>query len=171
MRRFVVLLLWVLSCAPAWAGPEVWVAQQVSLTQRDTGTFYLAGEIQGFGDLQFLLDTGSSYTVISGNILKPLLAGGNARLSREVQGRMADGRPRVVPLYRISALRLGDNCWVHDIEAAVLGGDTRPILGMDVLARLAPFTFSTEPPQLLLNRCRAQAPAKLAEVGSAAPVP
>jgi predicted aspartyl protease len=171
MRRVIGLFVLVSMCAPAWAGPEIWMAEQVALTRRDTGTFYLAGGIQGYGELQFLLDTGSSYTVIGEGILKQLQAGGHARLSREVQGRMADGRPRVVPLYRINALRLGDNCWVHGVEAAVLGGDTRPILGMDVLARLAPFTFSTEPPRLDLNRCRAQAPAALAEASPGVTIP
>lgn len=171
MRRCVGLFVLASMLVPAWAGPEIWVSEQVVLTRRDTGTFYLAGGIQGYGDLQFLLDTGSSYTVIGEDILKQLQAGGNAQLSREVQGRMADGRPRVVPLYRINALRLGDNCWVHGVEAAVLGGDSRPILGMDVLARLAPFTFSTVPPRLDLNRCRDQAPAALAEASRGAPIP
>jgi predicted aspartyl protease len=171
MRRGIGLFVLVSMLVPAWAGPEIWLAEQVALTQSDTGTFYLAGGIQGYGDLQFLLDTGSSYTVIGEGILKQLQTGGDAQWSREVQGRMADGRPRVVPLYRINALRLGDNCWVHGVEAAVLGEDTRPILGMDVLARLAPFTFSMEPPRLELNRCRAEAPAELAETSRGTPIP
>jgi hypothetical protein len=65
-------------------------------------------------------------------------------------------------------LRLGEHCWVHDVEVAVLDKGTRAILGMDVLSRLAPFTFSTVPPQLGLSGCRSEANGTLAEVAKSA---
>lgn len=170
MRRFFGFWAFLVFSARVVAGPDVWVAEDVSLSKRDTGTFYLAGEIRGYGGLQFLLDTGSSYTVIGDAILKALLATGDAKLSRKVQGTMADGRPKVVPLYRIAAMRLGERCWVHGVEAAVLTEGTRAILGMDVLSRLAPFTFTAEPPQLALSRCLPDAPVARVEISNNAAV-
>lgn len=120
----------------------------VALQKHDAGTFYVDGELRGYGGLRMLVDTGSSYLVISEKILAQLMESQTARYSRELQGVMADGSTRVIPMYRIAALRLGAHCWVHDIEAAVFPGQTRPILGMNVLMKLAPFTFSADPAEL-----------------------
>jgi predicted aspartyl protease len=127
----------------------------VALQKHDAGTFYIDGAIAGYGDLRMLVDTGSSYLVISEAILKDLKDAGGATYSRNLEGVMADGSSRVIPMYRLSGLRLGENCWVHDVEAAVFPGRARPILGMNILARLAPFTFSAEPPELGLQQCQA----------------
>jgi len=54
----------------------------------------------------------------------------------------------------VSSLRLGPSCWVHDIEAAIFPAGSRTILGMNVLLRLAPFTFSAEPARLGLAHCQ-----------------
>lgn len=130
----------------------------VALQKHDAGTFYVNGELRGYGDLRMLVDTGSSYLVISEKILAQLMDAHTARYSRELQGVMADGSTRVIPMYRVAALRLGENCWVHDVEAAVFPGQTRPILGMNVLMKLAPFTFSAEPAELGVQ-CQLPAPA------------
>ena len=151
------ILLLALGCRPALAAAQ---SVTVSLEKQTAGTFYLDGAIEGYGELAMLVDTGSSYMVISEKILARLKAAGQAKFSRELEGMMADGSRRVVPMYRIASLRLGQGCWLEDIEAAVFPGDSRPILGMNVLARLAPFTFSAEPPQLALNRCEALSPAE-----------
>jgi clan AA aspartic protease (TIGR02281 family) len=153
--RLAALLLGLSILAPTAAGAAEFT--EVALRKHDAGTFYVDGAIQGYGDLRMLVDTGSSYLVISQMILDDLLKAGDARYARQLEGTMADGSTRVIPVYRLSALRLGDNCWIDDIEAAVLPGQTRAILGMNVLARLAPFTFSAAPPQLGVQQCQAQA--------------
>ena len=132
----------------------------VALAKHDAGTFYVDGALRGYGDLRMLVDTGSSYLVISEAILATLVESNNARYSRQLSGTMADGSTRVIPVYRIAALRLGARCWVHDVEAAVFPGKTRPILGMNVLAQLAPFTFSASPPELGLQQCQEPAAAE-----------
>lgn len=126
----------------------------VTLQKHDAGTFYVHGAIEGFGELELLVDTGASYLVINEKILAVLKEGGVAEYSRELRGTMADGSARQIPVYRISALRLGSQCWIPNVEAAVFPGGARPILGMNVLTRLAPFTFSAEPPQLGLAQCQ-----------------
>ena len=150
--RLAALLLGLSILAPTAAGAAEFT--EVALRKHDAGTFYVDGAIQGYGDLRMLVDTGSSYLVISQMILDDLLKAGDARYARQLEGTMADGSTRVIPVYRLSALRLGDNCWIDDIEAAVLPGQARAILGMNILARLAPFTFSAEPPQLGVQQCQ-----------------
>lgn len=128
---------------------------KVGLRKSAPGTFYVAGSIGAAGPVDFLVDTGSSYTVINDAILAALEGAGQATFSRKIEGRMADGSTRVVSLYTIERLRLGADCVIADVEAAVFAGSTRPILGIDTLARLAPFTFSADPPHLEFGACSA----------------
>lgn len=130
----------------------------VKLARKTTGTYYIPGEIAGYGELDFLVDTGSSYVVINEVILTQLRARKLAKYSRDLDGIMANGSSMPISLYRLSALKLGENCWVHDVEAAVFPGATRTILGMNVLSQLAPIIFSIEPPALSLNRCQQLVP-------------
>ena len=139
------------AAAPAIPLPAV---MAITLQRHDAGTFYVQGAIEGYGELDLLVDTGASYLVINQAILNDLRASGDAEFSRELHGVMADGSGKVIPIYRLSGLRLGKDCWIRDVEAAVFPGRSRAILGMNVLARLAPFTFTAEPPQLSLNQCR-----------------
>ena len=170
-RRLAAVLLGFSLLSPlAPAGAAEFT--EVALRKHDAGTFYVDGALQGYGDLRMLVDTGSSYLVIGQAILDDLLKAGEARYSRQLEGIMADGSSRVIPVYRIAALRLGASCWINDVEAAILPGQTRPILGMNVLSRLAPFTFSAEPAQLRVQQCGALAPAAAAQftaVEAAAP--
>jgi clan AA aspartic protease (TIGR02281 family) len=126
----------------------------IEIEKRSAGTFYINGAIEGFGALDMLVDTGSSYLVITQPMLEALEQAGRASYSRGLEGRMADGSTRVVPLYHIDSVRLGEACWVHDIEAAIFPAGSRTILGMNVLSRLAPFTFSAEPARLGLANCQ-----------------
>lgn len=139
----------------------------VEIEKRSAGTFYVSGEIEGLGALDLLVDTGSSYLVLTQPMLDTLAAAGRATYSRGLEGRMADGSTRVVPLYRIDSVRLGAECWVHDVEAAAFPAGSRTILGMNVLARLAPFTFSAEPARLGLAHCQGP-PAPEAAIEAAA---
>jgi len=45
---------------------------------------------------------------------------------------------------------------VRDVEVAVIPGNVRPILGMSILSRLSPFTFSAEPAEIGLAQCQAE---------------
>src|SRR5687768_11600495 len=131
----------------AWGGESALPVATVALQKQDAGTFYIQGAIEGHGELDLLVDTGSSLLLISEAILADLKASGNAKYSHELRGFMADGSARVVPVYMLSGIRLGESCWIKDAEAAVMAGSTRPVLGMNILTRLMPFTFSAEPPQ------------------------
>jgi hypothetical protein len=78
---------------------------------------------------------------------------GEAQYLRELTGILANGTEMQVPVYRLSAVRIGEKCLLQDVEAAVFPGDTRQILGLSALQKAAPFIFSTQPPKLQLSHC------------------
>jgi len=160
MKASTRLLLTALLLVPAvvMAQSPVSGFTAVGIEKRPTGTFYVAAALEGYGPLELLVDTGSSYLVITEPVLAQLKLTGGVSFSRDLEGLMADGSRRVIPLYRIAGLRLGDSCWIHDVEAAVFPAGSRPILGMNVLSRLSPFTFSADPAQLNLAHCQAPVP-------------
>lgn len=158
MFRFISYVGFAAGClaTTVWAGePSSEFAALVSMQKQPAGTFYVSASLNGHaGALPLLVDTGSSFMVLNEVLLKELKAHGAAEYVHDIDGVMADGSHRVIPIYRLTALRIGDTCWVHGVEAAIFPSDTRPILGMNVLARLAPFTLSNDPPTLGLNKCR-----------------
>lgn len=116
-------------------------------------TLYVAGQVEGYGATEFLVDTGASYLAINKDMLAILQRGGHAQLLRHLTGTMADGRRRNIPVYNISGIVIGENCVLSNVEAAVIPGNTRNILGLSALRRTAPFTLSMDPPALSLNGC------------------
>lgn len=125
----------------------------VEMEARNGSTFYVPGLITGLGAVQWMVDTGSGYMTINEEILASLKEHGLAQFVKNLRGRLADGSEREVPVYSIDAISIGDACWLRDVEVAVFPGNTRPILGLNVLQRTAPFIFSFEPPQLVLSHC------------------
>lgn len=118
-----------------------------------SNTYYVNGRIEGIGDVNMLVDTGSSYSTISTTDLEILQGQERVHFVKELTGVMADGRELVVPIYRISSINIGQSCWLHDVEAAVFPEHARNILGLSVLLKAAPFTFSLDPPALILSNC------------------
>jgi clan AA aspartic protease (TIGR02281 family) len=148
------------------------LATLVPLSVHATGTYYIAGGLKGHeGVVDFLVDTGSSFLVINEKILEALQKSGTATFSRNIGGSMADGSRKVIPVYKLTGLKIGDGCWINDVEAAVFPGSTRPILGMSVLTRLSPFTMSAEPASLTVKGCATEPIEEVAaETPSAAPI-
>lgn len=131
---------------------------QVAMRERSAATFYVPGEIVGFGAVELLVDTGSGYMTINQRTLEALLRAGATRYIKQLDGIMADGSTRVVPVYAIGRLRIGSDCWLHDVEAAVLPGESRQILGLSALRKASPFIFSVDPPTLSLSGCGGATP-------------
>lgn len=125
----------------------------IQLIRKRAGTYYLPVAFPGLGTVNVLLDTGSSHTVISRAYLEQMTKAHGASYAYTVNGTMADGSRSQVPVYRIGSLELAPGCWVHGVEAAVMDGKVRPILGMNVLGRLAPLTLSMQPASLTLHHC------------------
>ncbi len=113
----------------------------------------MRGQIVGVGVVDFLVDTGSSYNTIDEHSLAILQTQGRASFVKDLTGILANGQRKQVAVYRIDVIRLGDECELHDVEAAVFPGRTRHILGLSGLRKAGNFTFSFEPPQLILSSC------------------
>ena len=131
----------------------------VSLPMYEKGaaTYYVQGQIDGYGATEFMVDTGSGYMTINEQILAALKQQKMARYLRDLQGVMTDGSTQTVPVYELSAVRIGSDCVISKVEAAVFPGTTRPILGLSALKRVAPFEFSIGPARLTLNGCSSSA--------------
>lgn len=131
----------------------------IPLAERGASTLYVEVDVEGAGAREFLVDTGSSYSSIGPETLDVLERRGMATFVRRVGGTMADGSRQYVPIYSIDGLTVGDRCRLDDVKVAVLPGRERPILGVNALRRLAPITFSMDPPALEPGQCRENAPA------------
>jgi predicted aspartyl protease len=126
----------------------------VAMHDKGASTFYVPVTIDGWGTGDFLVDTGSSYMTIDEDTLATLKESEQAVYVKDLMGTMADGRKLVVPVYRLSTVKIGSGCELHDVEAAVFPGSTRHILGLSALRRAAPFQFDIEPPTLHLRGCK-----------------
>jgi predicted aspartyl protease len=142
----------------------------IVMQEKSAATFYVASEIDGYGSVELMVDTGSGYMTINEETLAVLQRRGTARYVKQLRGVLADGSELTVPVYTIARLRLGGECWLEDVEAAVFPGAARQILGLSALRRAAPFIFSVDPPALTLSHCGVadQSPAAIA---GAAPEP
>ncbi len=127
--------------------------EQRTVPMREDGGYYVRAHVSGLGELEVMVDTGSSYSVLDARTLERLRRRELATRVGELTGVMADGRRKTVPLYRITRMRIGEHCVLRNVEVAVLAERSRPILGMSALRKTAPFVFSVDPPRLRLGRC------------------
>jgi predicted aspartyl protease len=139
-----------LSLSTAW-GQQF--STRVSMQEKSAATFYVPGEIAGYGSVELMVDTGSGYMTINEHTLEVLKRRGSARYVKQLRGVLADGAEMVVPVYAIARMSIGCNCWLHDVEAAVFPGKSRQILGLSALRKASPFIFSVDPPALQLSGC------------------
>jgi len=154
MRSILLSLLFLASFGAAADTPDSSLAGiRVAMQEKSAATFYVAGEIVGYGPVELMVDTGSGYTTINEETLAVLRRRDAARYVKDLQGILADGSELRVPVYSIARLRIGASCWLDDVEAAVFPGAARQILGLSALRRAAPFVFSVDPPALTLSRC------------------
>lgn len=127
--------------------------QSIPMQTKNNHTFYVHSSIEGAGLTSLLVDTGSGYSTITEKTLRELQKTGNAVYLKKLQGVLADGSVRKVSVYRISGINIGQSCHVPDIEVAVFPSGSRQILGLNTLSKVAPFTFSMDPPSLSLSNC------------------
>lgn len=125
----------------------------IPMNQKSLATYYVQASMLGSGDVEFMVDTGAGYTTINEYTLQQLVDAENADFVGELTGVMADGSELRLPLYRIRRLVLGEDCVLHDVDAAVFPEKTRMLLGLSALEKASPFIFSTNPPRLSLSNC------------------
>jgi predicted aspartyl protease len=128
----------------------------ITMTDKGASTYYVPCTIEGYGDVDLMFDTGSSYMTINEQMLEVLRERGHATFVKKLDARMADGSRSIIPVYRLSSIQLGKHCALHDVEAAVMPGATRNLLGLNALKMAGPFIFYANPPRLVLSHCAAK---------------
>ena len=152
--RYIVKLIGWCSVALPLLGLAAGQTTTVPMHDKGASTYYVPVSIEGWGTGDFLVDTGASYMAINQTALNSLKAQDQAEYIKHLIGTMADGNKITVPVYRISSVMIGGGCMLTNVEAAVFPGNTRNILGLSALTRAAPFSFSVDPPTLLLSGCQ-----------------
>ena len=127
--------------------------QRIPMRVTKASTFYVGGYLDGFGAVDMMVDSGSSYTSINEAALAVLKENGAVTYVKDLSGTLADGTHKTVPVYRISKMSIGRACSLRNVEVAVFPGHTRYILGLSALKMTAPFAFSLDPATLLLSNC------------------
>lgn len=147
-------IAFLLAALCAWTSPShgASFSDPIPMVRKGAATFYIKGNIGGYGSAQMLVDTGAGYTTINQATLAILQKHGNAEYVKQLTGIMADGSRLTVPVYRLKSLTLG-TCTLHGVDAAVFPKRTRMLLGLTALEKGAPFVFSTDPPSLVLSHC------------------
>jgi len=115
-------------------------------------TYYVNAQIADLGISEFMVDTGSGYLTINEQTLSALQKRKQVQYVKELRAILANGTELVIPVYSITELRIG-TCTLRNVEAAVFPAHTRQILGLSALNKAAPFTFSVDPPELVLSNC------------------
>jgi predicted aspartyl protease len=126
----------------------------VTVPMHDKGlaTYYVHAQVADLGASEFMVDTGSGYLTINEQTLIALQERKQAQYVKELRAILANGTELIIPVYAINQLRIG-NCTIRNVEAAVFPARTRQILGLSALNKAAPFTFSIDPPELVLSNC------------------
>ena len=164
MMLRIPTLLAILAVLPLSAQADSADGFSVPLSQRGSGGYYVRGVFAGGVESDLLVDTGSSYVVLSQRTFARLKRSGATTFTRTIRGTTAAGRSMEAKVYSISAVALGTSCVLRDIEAVVLRNADRDILGLSALRRLQPFSLNFEPAELAASTCNS-----LSKVDPAAP--
>lgn len=153
LNRAFLSLFFIFLLKPAVAD-ALEFGTSVPINKKGLVTYYVSGSINGFGETDFLVDTGSGHTAINEATLDKLHIEGKAEYLKKVSAKLANGSTMTLPVYRISGINIGGECVIQDVEAVVLPGKMRNILGLSALEKTAPFAISVNPPRLILSQCQ-----------------
>lgn len=121
--------------------------------QQGMGGYYVRGVFGGGIESELLVDTGSSYVVLSRDTFNRLKRDRAMTFQRTIRGTTAAGRVMKADVYSISRLTLGGDCVLRNVEAVTLPSADRDILGLSALRRLQPFALQFEPAALTVSAC------------------
>lgn len=160
-------LLAVLSLLPFLAQAELMSNISLPMWQQGSGGYYVRGVFAGGIESELLVDTGSSYVVLSAATFAKLKRNGATAFQRTIRGTTAAGRSMEAKVYSISTLALDESCVLRDVEAVVLRNADRDILGLSALRRLQPFSLNFEPAALTISACTPFSDTSLAAMSTA----
>lgn len=150
MRTISFVLLAVLLSGSVWGQGGY---TTVNMREKGSKTYYVEAHLDGYGSIDFMVDTGAGYVTINEETLAVLKQNDRVEYKQKLDGIMADGTRVTVPVYIVDRMTIGGVCTLRNVEVAVFPDDTRCILGMSALRKTAPFVFSVEPPHLQLSNC------------------
>lgn len=123
------------------------------LQQHGAGAYYAEVALGSTLVTQLLVDTGSSYVVLTPETFRALRKTSTVRRLRKIRAAMAGGRITDAQVYEIPRLAIGPACELQDVEVVVLSGATRNILGLSALRRMGRIGMRFDPPALELSFC------------------
>ena len=129
--------------------------QTLPLLKQDSGAYYVRAVFGREIASDLLVDTGSSYVALSRKTYEQLDDQELVVYLRTIFGTTATGRRVKVKVYAVSGMSLGNDCLLGPVEAVVLPGADRDILGLSALKHLQPFSMSFDPPTLSFSSCSA----------------
>lgn len=136
-------------CSQAVADFEV----MLPISGTKGGSYSVAGSFGGTHDAQFLIDTGAGMSTLSREMFKAVKKTHKVESVRKVAARLANGKLLKAQVYRIEDFRIGNQCSLGDVEVAVMPNSGRNIIGMDILAKTAPFGLNLAKPALAVSKC------------------
>lgn len=148
---FAVIAAALVTCGQA--SSEDGPAFSVPLEQQPSGAFYIRGTLADKVETRLLVDTGSSYVVLSRATFKALQQDQDASFKRTIRGATASGRIVAAKVFELAELKLGEDCVLRAVEVVVLPGSDRDILGLSALERVQPFTFDIGSSALRFAAC------------------
>ena len=127
-------------------------ANSFALTTSEGGTLYLQSQVDKESDTLFLIDTGSSLTVLNKATFARIRQTQQVTEDGLVIARLANGRQHKVKLYNVPLLSLSNDCQFTNVSVAVMNNEHN-ILGMELLSRAAPLGIELAPARLTLSKC------------------
>ncbi|MEL7297086.1 MAG: retropepsin-like aspartic protease, partial [Pseudomonadota bacterium] len=131
-----------------------WRYPSIPLQRQTSGALTLDA---GIGNqpvtVALLLDTGSSFVVLSERMASQIGEAVSEQPVQHVRGATADGKSVVAPVHLLSALHLGQVCTLRNVEVVVLPGADRAIIGLSALRRLGTLGIDFQTPSLRFSAC------------------
>lgn len=150
MKQIILMLVYLVSIGNCLGSD---VDKPIAMRLSEAGTFYVPIYLGGLEQMDFLVDTGSSHTIINENTLATLKASGQAKYVSQLKGATADGSVKKVSVYTIKSIDIGHNCVLKNVEVVVFPGQSRQILGLSALSKVSSVVFYMSPPSLRLRDC------------------
>jgi hypothetical protein len=97
-------------------------------------------------NFNFIFDTGATVSLISKSIINNLLEYGvisNRNFLEKKYIMTADGKKHLVELWNLPEIKIGDKK-INNVDFAVMDGDIKPLLGMNIINRLNIYKIDLE---------------------------
>jgi len=121
--------------------------------KKDHGILVVPVEINGFGPLDFVVDSGSADVSVPADVFSTLVRTGTITDSDIIGAdtyAMADGSKVQSPTFTIRSLKVGDKI-VTNVRGSVASAKGSLLLGLSFLERFKSFSIDTTKKELLLE--------------------